>query len=85
MESRSKIVIDCGDPQNNLTMLNMATNSGSPLFQTKYLSTTEVVCLMGYKFFDGSETNQMNCTVSGSWNSYPSCVGNIKLSLIMDH
>ena len=63
---------DCGNPTDNLTILNLRYFSGTAP-QSTYPSTSTIVCRPGYVFSDASGSKVMNCDANGKWIIPGSC------------
>ena len=72
-----KLVIDCGDPLNNITNKNQKFISGSPPGQTIYSKSASVECFIGYKWTDGSSSKTITCEANSIWTPNSACNGSL--------
>ena len=69
--------MNCGNPTANLTLTSKFYLSGSEPPSTIYLSSIILKCLIGFRFSDGSLTQNSQCDQTGKWSSTVSCDGKI--------
>ncbi len=66
--------VDCGNPTNNLTLLNQNLLTGS-ISDTIYLANSFITCLKGFQWSDGMQFKNISCGANGAWVFQASCIG----------
>ena len=67
------LVLNCGDPSSNLSLIGFAVEGGS-IASTNYNESVSTKCVSGSILNDGSGFQVIRCQANGIWSSFPTCM-----------
>ena len=67
------LVMDCGDPTQNISDSGLRYADGNPPNITTYMASANVSCRLGFIYTDGSFWKLVNCQANGAWTSVLDC------------